>query len=366
MSMIKQLVITPLEVGRLSVKNYLWMLLSILLFAGCKTDTQVDSTATPDAKGDELMVVDCLLPGQVRQLGAKARFLTARRPIKTTAEDCAIRGGEYTAFDRADYATALKVWLELAKAGDSEAQTYVGEIYEKGLGLEPDYEVAAIWYRRAAEQDFTRAQINLGNLYEKGLGVAKNTVEALNWYRRASGLDTDKLQYASTIVANKVLQKEISSLQTEVADLKDFKTQTEAEKAEALLKEQQRKEAERIAREELNKEVQLIALQSQIPPPTIQILDPPISITRSGPTALLRSASATQEIIGKVESGVGVQSFTVNGSPVELDEFNLFFVDVPITGQKTQVKLEAKDIEAQQVGFEFAMFLERAQAGQSI
>ena len=48
--------------------------------------------------------------------------------------DCEIRGGEYTAYDRASYSTALKVWLEPAKAGDAQAQTYVGEIFEKGLG----------------------------------------------------------------------------------------------------------------------------------------------------------------------------------------------------------------------------------------
>ena len=96
---------------------------------------------------DELLVVDCLLPGRVRQLGQQMTYLTARRPIKTTASDCAIRGGEYTAYDRASYATALKVWLEPAKAGDAQAQNYVGEIYEKGIGLAPDYAAAATWTR---------------------------------------------------------------------------------------------------------------------------------------------------------------------------------------------------------------------------
>jgi len=40
------------------------------------------------------VVVDCLFPGQVRKLGTMT-FLTARRPLKTSAQDCEIRGGEY-------------------------------------------------------------------------------------------------------------------------------------------------------------------------------------------------------------------------------------------------------------------------------
>ena len=132
-------------------------------------------------------MVDCLLPGQIRQLGGQMTYVTVRRAVKTAARDCEIRGGEYVAFDRANYATALKVWLPLAERGDPAAQTYVGEIFEKGLGVQPDYTVAATWYRRAADRGFSRAALNLGNLYEQGLGVTRDPAQALNWYRRAAG-----------------------------------------------------------------------------------------------------------------------------------------------------------------------------------
>jgi hypothetical protein len=151
------------------------------------------------SNGSELLVVDCLLPGQVRQLGQAMTYLTQRRPIKTSAQDCAIRGGEYVSYDRADYKTALSIWLPQAQQGNPEAQVYVGEIYEKGLGLAPDYRAAAHWYIKAAAQDNSRAQINLGYLYEKGLGVKKDMVTALNWYRKASGLENDDIAFASTI-----------------------------------------------------------------------------------------------------------------------------------------------------------------------
>ena len=135
------------------------------------------------------MIVDCLLPGQLRKLGAGATFLSARQPVKTSAADCEIRGGEYVAYDRANYGTALKIWLPLANGGDKQAQTYVGEIFEKGLGITPDYQAAATWYRRAADQGYSRALVNLGFLYEKGLGVPKDAGAALKLYRRAAGIE---------------------------------------------------------------------------------------------------------------------------------------------------------------------------------
>ena len=131
---------------------------------GSGVPTVPQPSAVSASKADDLLVVDCLLPGRVQKLGSRLTYLTPRQPVKTTAQDCEIRGGEYIAYDRANYATALKVWLPLAEGGDPQAQTYVGEIYEKGLGTSPDYAQAATWYRKAADQSYTRAQINLVSL----------------------------------------------------------------------------------------------------------------------------------------------------------------------------------------------------------
>lgn len=173
---------------------------SIAFAASCAVPTPTvqgaDAAREGYAEVAALHVVDCLLPGQVRRLGNRT-YITPRRPIRTTAADCRIRGGEYTAYDRADYRSALAVWMPAAEAGDPEAQTNVGEIFEKGLGDQPNPEAAVHWYRLAAEQGYARAQFNLGTLYEQGLGVPRDTLTALNWYRRAWGIAEDDLIYAS-------------------------------------------------------------------------------------------------------------------------------------------------------------------------
>ncbi len=147
---------------------------------------------------DAYEIVDCLLPGQIRQLGTKTTYVTARRPVRTTKEDCAIRGGEYVAADRADYQSALKVWLSEAQQGSPEAQYYAATIYEKGLGTTPNYQEAVEWYRKAAEQGDKRAAVGLGRLYELGLGVEKNPTEAFRWFAKASGFNETALSQLTT------------------------------------------------------------------------------------------------------------------------------------------------------------------------
>src|SRR5688500_20341942 len=44
----------------------------------------------------------------------------------------------------------------------------------KGLGVPSDYGQAAAWYEKAAKQNQPQAQNNLGVLYEKGLGVSQD------------------------------------------------------------------------------------------------------------------------------------------------------------------------------------------------
>jgi hypothetical protein len=188
---------------RLSRISPLPLAAALLLVAGAGIwAPQKAAHATVQTRNPEdLLVVDCLLPGQMRKLGRSSTFMGARRPVRTTQADCEIRGGEYVSYDRANYQTALKVWLGQAEAGDADAQNYVGEIYLKGLGTEPDYAKAREWFEKAAAQNSRRARINLGYLYEQGLGVDRDIAKALNLYGEASGVNNDKLVFASTVTA---------------------------------------------------------------------------------------------------------------------------------------------------------------------
>ena len=227
-------------------RRYCMLILGVFLFVmlvAChyrSGEGQKPLPPLPQASADKLFIVDCLLPGQVRKLGTSVTYLAPRQPVKTTALDCEIRGGEYVAYDRSNYDTALKVWLSQAEGGDKVAQTYVGEVYERGLGIEPDYALAAKWYQKAADQGYASAQINLGHLYEKGLGVPQDKTLALSWYRKAAGLDTIVLIPDET-EAGRVRQQEVDQLRQEVQTLHQELEKTQQELEQTRQKWQQRK-----------------------------------------------------------------------------------------------------------------------------
>jgi hypothetical protein len=202
-------------------KAPLSIVLGGFLFTACGGGVKTVNLATIEgANIDDLYIIDCLLPGSVRTLGRKLSYLAPRRVIKTSGSQCGIRGGEYVAYDRANYKTALKVWMPIAEGGDPKAQSYVGEIYEKGLGTQPNYLQAAVWYQKAANQGYSRAKMNLGSLYERGLGVSRNNVKALAFYRDASGLADRQIEFVTSakrrarVAQTKDLQQTKIALQT--------------------------------------------------------------------------------------------------------------------------------------------------------
>ena len=380
---------------------------------------QASEAGASGGDADKFLIVDCLLPPQVKKLGTSLTFLAPRRPVKTSAADCAIRGGEYVSYDRADYKTALKVWMPQAESGDAEAQNYVGQIYEQGLGVPPDYAKAALWYRKAADQGYSRAQVNLANLYEKGLGVKHDSTEALNLYRKAAGIKDDRLMYASAVVESKSSQAELHKLRGEVEkarqraenyrrQLQDVRKQLAAKEDQVkklkvdqqdkqqllTLLQQQAPSAKRDdSIQRLNKELagykdqlseskrQLAQLQQQADkyhsgiqhsvttiasaekakPPQIEVIDPPINATRGVPRADLAPASKTKEIVGKVDAPAGVKRFTVNGSIQPIDQFNLFWATVTLTGDVTPVKLAILDRKDREVKYEFLIHSPRGE-----
>ena len=384
-----------MKIMRSGIKPYLqifrpagyWGLgVGFALMLGCVSDqgpglSQVNLKDPRSA--DPFDVVDCLLPGQIRQLGTQVTYVTERRPIRTTAEDCAIRGGEYVALDRADYGTALKVWMSAAQGGDPDAQYYVAVLYEKGAEGQPNFSQAASWYEKAAERGISRAAINLGRLYEQGLGVEKNDDIAHAWYAKASGLREGQA-FGRSDDGGKPLSAEarkqegqIEALQQELAEARTRLTErtslldeerrtlerlkaesskvgtklpapTQASTATSLVNQ------ERVVKE---REKEIVALQQHVSllketakqqvtrlqtfptqdlglrGPIIQIVDPLVVITRGirveqGRIPVMIDVSRQSRLSGRVTAPAGLRSLTVNGQQAITDEQGMFVVSL--------------------------------------
>lgn len=185
-----------------------------------------------------ISMVDCLLPGQLRRSGRNS-YMGPRLPVRVTAERCEILGGEYVQSDRATLASSLAVWKAKADEGDAQAQYYVGQFYEKGMDVEPDFAEAVKWYRKAAAQNHVAATLSLVDLMAEGKGMPADPVAAYNLYQKTMGI-TEELVRATEadqrvqaereklLGQKRESEAEIARLRAEIMQLKD-KARSEAE-----------------------------------------------------------------------------------------------------------------------------------------
>lgn len=84
------------------------------------------------------------------------------------------------------YAAAFARLEPLAQGGNPYAQNQLGIMFNRGIGVARDYEAAADWWRRAADQGQATAQCNLGLMYLYGQGVPQDDVQAYVYFNVAA------------------------------------------------------------------------------------------------------------------------------------------------------------------------------------
>ena len=317
----------------------------------------------------DYVIVDCSLPGQIRQLGQGMIYLARGESQKLTAEECAVRGGQFALPGQTDQTKALMVWQPAAEKGDMQAQYYVGEIYQRGLGSAPDYSHAAEWYRKAAEQGYVKAQMSLAYLYEKGLGVEKDPHQALRWYRKASGLG-DSISLNENVLSIEErreleqLREEVKNRGEETRMLRQKLDQTNRDLEETRRKLKQlnsqpqgqinSKELAELTAIEARYKTTITSLQEQLdeynakfqklPAPRIEVYDSLPQATRGVRYDAGKQDSKKRLIAGRVWAPAGLVSFKVNQKPepVESDGKFRLWVSLKPSGE-TSVQLVAVD-----------------------
>ncbi|WP_223789069.1 caspase family protein [Marinicella meishanensis] len=366
---------------------YLAMTSMVVTDVSAKRSKKVTEVKQGQITPDQLYIVDCLLPPQIRQLGQNFTYIPPRKPAKLTAKECALRGGEYVAYDESNFATVAKVWKQQADGGDATAQNYMGELFERGINGTPDYQSAAAWYQKAADQGLSAAQLNLGNLYEKGLGVPQDAVKAINLYRQAAGVTEAKLELVTEQDLRDRREKEHQRIQLErqVFTLKNElsavnenyqKTQdyiqsanTELQRLQAELREknddprvkQQIAELEQQVKDLTSKNAESRELASTLVRKIaaengqelamntdqfgINVITPDILLTRGiRSIPIANNQAKSMSIMGSVNPPEEVAGLTLNNENItdKLTDTGIFSVDVPlIENDDTPVSIEA-------------------------
>jgi TPR repeat protein len=106
------------------------------------------------------------------------------------------------AYEKKDYAAAIKELRPLAETGDDRAMVILANMYEGGFGIIPSRKEALDLYKRAAtEKNNTQAMNAMGAIYISALGVEQNLQTALAWLHRSAmlGDQTGAFLYATLL-----------------------------------------------------------------------------------------------------------------------------------------------------------------------
>lgn len=124
------------------------------------------------------------LTGNIRQI--TACLLVALLCLATPRAYAEYNAGLAAYTQLYDYQRAYREFREDGLRGHREAQFYLGEICEGGVGRPVDHEEAFHWYLKSAEQGYGPAQQRLASLYFTGKGVKRNLSKAFEWQKEAA------------------------------------------------------------------------------------------------------------------------------------------------------------------------------------
>ena len=92
-------------------------------------------------------------------------------------------------FQSKNYTAALPHLQRAAKAGNIQVLSYLGYMYEKGLGTTKNYTSAFNMYKRGADNGDAECMYWLGRLHANGLGVTANQAKAFALFKQSADLN---------------------------------------------------------------------------------------------------------------------------------------------------------------------------------
>jgi len=188
-------------------------------------------------------------------------------------------------------AGVFRFQLKLAEHGNAEAQYKVGEMYETGMGVPKDEQIALSWYKKAAAQGHSKsgykllyldiksnglndgtktklgtlrqraasgnanAQYFLGKMYANGVGVPKSLDNALIWLNKATFNGVSEAEHEAIAVSEKLAQikeKDAGKRNLALEAAKKQKAEQERIKAKKLKDAEKKRRAE-AAKRKFNK-----------------------------------------------------------------------------------------------------------------
>ena len=85
-----------------------------------------------------------------------------------------------------NYSSAYAIFKKLADEGNAEAQSELGKIYERGLGVPQDLKASFFWHLKAASNGAVYSQYVVGDMYSNGIGCNVDDSLSIYWLEKAA------------------------------------------------------------------------------------------------------------------------------------------------------------------------------------
>ena len=92
-------------------------------------------------------------------------------------------------------------------------------MYLSGKGVNKDYEEAAYWFARSAEQGNAVAQFRLGYMYLAGVGVTKNIAKAYAWFSIAAQNNVKEAQIQLKSISGRITSSELEEAKRYIQEI---------------------------------------------------------------------------------------------------------------------------------------------------
>lgn len=133
-----------------------------------------------------------------------------------------------------DYQQAAAWYLKAAQQKSVDAELHLGALYrDGGNGFPRDMEQAAAWYLKAANQGDVTAQGMLAVLYSMGQGVPHDDAEAYFWFdiaASAKGPNQEKYAANRQMIGERITADQLADVQDRVAAWKAAHPQLDSSK----------------------------------------------------------------------------------------------------------------------------------------
>ncbi len=254
-----------------------------------------------------------------------------------------------------DHALAAHWYRRAAEAGSRRAQTNLGALYEQGRGVERDEHAALAWYRRAAgltgEADLDARREIEALQAELAASRAEAGAARAELARLGGDLEAARDELAAAEQLAGRLRAEVAAAEERArraaASAEAARRAPEviaaAEQAAAAGRELESRQA-RVAELEAAQdryrrmlaELEAAAGSGEMlaalgpaelagrPAPKIQFVRPDVLVTRGPSIVTLPAGGAVTEVVGRVESALGLASLLVDGRPLETDSRGYF------------------------------------------